>query len=53
MLWRFAITVGFLVKLKGHKKGKRLHDVKVTARFMTIITNILFNMTIADLSTHS
>lgn len=47
MLWRFAITVCFLVKLKGHKIGKRLHDAKVTAQFMTIITNILFNMSIA------
>lgn len=53
MIWRFAIVICFLVKLKGRKKGKGLNDIKVTAYLMTIIINIPFNMNTADLLTHS
>ena len=52
MHWRFAIPVCLLVELKGHKKERRLNDIRVTAHLMTIITNILFNMNIVGLSTH-
>lgn len=52
MHWKFAIPVCFLVELKGHKKGRGLNDIRVTAHLVTILTDILVNMNIVDLSTH-